>query len=206
MDMSPSKIKILEAALDLFSQQGYEATSVGQIADAVGIKKASLYSHFESKQEIFDVLMAMLNSIYDEKSIFKKVDWDDEASIGEDFDFKTAEDLVQNVKYQLQFICHEPHIKKTRKLLTIEQFQNQDLCALQEAHTYGDIMRYSEGMMKYLIRKGIFKDLGARTMALQYMAPISVELYRVDRNPALEKEALENIEKHIRLIFELFKA
>ena len=52
-----TKQEILEASLELFSVQGFEATSISQIADAVGIRKASLYSHFESKQEILGTLV-----------------------------------------------------------------------------------------------------------------------------------------------------
>lgn len=47
-----TKQEILDAALELFSVQGYEATSISQLAEAVGIRKASLYSHFENKQAI----------------------------------------------------------------------------------------------------------------------------------------------------------
>jgi AcrR family transcriptional regulator len=36
----------------LFTTQGYEATSMREIADALGIKKASLYYHFSGKQDI----------------------------------------------------------------------------------------------------------------------------------------------------------
>ena len=57
MDRGNTKQEILEAALDLFSVQGFEATSLSQIADAVGIRKASLYSHFENKQAILDALV-----------------------------------------------------------------------------------------------------------------------------------------------------
>ena len=57
MDRGNTKQEILEASLDLFSVQGFEATSISQIAGAVGIRKASLYSHFESKQAILDALV-----------------------------------------------------------------------------------------------------------------------------------------------------
>ena len=57
MERNNTKQEILEAALNLFSVQGYEATSISQIADAVGIRKASMYSHFGSKQEILDALV-----------------------------------------------------------------------------------------------------------------------------------------------------
>ena len=52
-----TKQGILDAALELFSVQGYEATSISQLAEAVGIRKASLYSHFENKQAILDALI-----------------------------------------------------------------------------------------------------------------------------------------------------
>ncbi|MFZ2096610.1 MAG: TetR/AcrR family transcriptional regulator [Anaerolineales bacterium] len=43
---------ILEAAARIFSEKGYHATSMQDIADAVNLQKASLYYHFSSKQEI----------------------------------------------------------------------------------------------------------------------------------------------------------
>ncbi|MGN1115246.1 MAG: TetR/AcrR family transcriptional regulator [Candidatus Ornithomonoglobus sp.] len=53
MEKGNTKRKILEAALALFSIQGFEAISISQLADAFGIRKASLYSHFENKQTIY---------------------------------------------------------------------------------------------------------------------------------------------------------
>ena len=47
-----TKERITEEALTLFSTNGYQGTSVKSIADAVGIRDASLYKHFKSKQEI----------------------------------------------------------------------------------------------------------------------------------------------------------
>ena len=46
MDKGNTRDEILNVALNLFSVNGYEATSISQIAGAVGIRKASLYSHF----------------------------------------------------------------------------------------------------------------------------------------------------------------
>lgn len=49
-----TKQRILNEALNLFSEKGYSAVYVGDIADAVGIKAPSLYKHYKSKQAIFD--------------------------------------------------------------------------------------------------------------------------------------------------------
>jgi TetR/AcrR family transcriptional regulator, cholesterol catabolism regulator len=57
---------ILEAAARIFGEKGYHATSMHDIAEAVNLQKASLYYHFESKQEILiailDHALALINS------------------------------------------------------------------------------------------------------------------------------------------------
>ena len=49
--------KVLEAALDLFSTQGYGATSMRQIAEVCGLSTGNLYHHFGSKEAIFQRLI-----------------------------------------------------------------------------------------------------------------------------------------------------
>jgi len=62
-----TKERIFEVALDLFAKKGYDAVSMREIAEAVGIKKASLYSHFASKDDllgqIFNYPTAALSGI-----------------------------------------------------------------------------------------------------------------------------------------------
>ncbi len=48
---------ILETSLSLFSQNGYDATSVAQICHDAQVSKGAFYHHFASKQELFLVLM-----------------------------------------------------------------------------------------------------------------------------------------------------
>lgn len=49
--------EILDAAAELFAQRGYAATSTRLIAEAVGIRQASLYYHFDSKEHILAELL-----------------------------------------------------------------------------------------------------------------------------------------------------
>ncbi|SEO41687.1 transcriptional regulator, TetR family [Amphibacillus marinus] len=53
--MSAEKIK--QAALQLFAAHGYDGTSLAQIATAVGIKKQSIYTHFQGKDQLFLALI-----------------------------------------------------------------------------------------------------------------------------------------------------
>lgn len=53
MKRDSTKDKILEAMYTLIAEKGYDKSSIGQIADRIGIKKASIYYYFASKEEIF---------------------------------------------------------------------------------------------------------------------------------------------------------
>ena len=48
--------RILDVALDLFTEQGFDGTSLREIAERLGVTKAALYYHFESKD---DILLAL---------------------------------------------------------------------------------------------------------------------------------------------------
>lgn len=48
-----TKEKIKKEALTLFARKGFHGTSVNDIAEAVGIIKSSLYSHYSGKEDIF---------------------------------------------------------------------------------------------------------------------------------------------------------
>ncbi|MFN2158928.1 MAG: TetR/AcrR family transcriptional regulator [Anaerolineales bacterium] len=49
--------EILDAAVQIFSQKGFHASSMQDIANAVNLQKASLYHHVSSKQEILALLL-----------------------------------------------------------------------------------------------------------------------------------------------------
>lgn len=49
--------RILQAAAQLFAERGYEASSVGDLAQAMGISKAGIYHYFASKQDIYDAII-----------------------------------------------------------------------------------------------------------------------------------------------------
>jgi AcrR family transcriptional regulator len=50
--------KIIDAAVALFTDVGYEATSLGDIIDRVGVTKGALYYHFDSKESLARAIVA----------------------------------------------------------------------------------------------------------------------------------------------------
>ena len=204
MDRGNTKRDILEASLDLFSVQGFEATSISQIANAVGIRKASLYSHFENKQAILDALVRDVLDRYAQRCIFAKTDWD-KYEDAEEEPALTLDSAAQMIMGQIRYILHDPHISRARKMLVMEQFQNAELAKLQTKQNYTDVMRYFTGLVKCLIRSGVLIGDDSEIMAAQLCLPISVWINLCDREPNREPEVMELVSRHIRQFFELYR-
>ena len=204
MERGNTKQEILEASLDLFSVQGFEATSISQIASAVGIRKASLYSHFENKQAILDALVKDVLEQYAEHSIFAKADWDkyDDTAKKKAFTPDAAEQMILG---QIRYILHDPHISRARKMLVMEQFQNPELAKLQTKQNYTDVLRYFTGLVKYLIRSGVLAGDDPEIMAAQLCLPISAWINLCDREPEREPEVMELVSRHIQQFFRVYE-
>src|SRR5436853_7784330 len=61
--------EILRTAARLFQQQGYDATSMNDVAAALKLSKGGLYHHFQSKDEILFHIMSHAMDITEEKVI-----------------------------------------------------------------------------------------------------------------------------------------
>ena len=195
MEKNNTKKEILLAALDLFSYQGYEATSISQIASAVGIKKASLYSHYESKKAILDALVKEVLEQYEKHSMFSKED-----SFPSDID-----GVIDMIKAQLTFIIHDPFVSKARKLLVIEQFKNEELAKLQTKQNYTDIVSFFVRLLNHLKNEGVIQGDDTRMMAMQLAFPINVWINLCDRESERESEVLDLVEGHLRAFFKVYK-
>ena len=58
--------KILDISFRLFSEKGYDHTTIQDIVDALGMSKGAVYHHFKSKEDILDHLHFGLQLIFDE--------------------------------------------------------------------------------------------------------------------------------------------
>jgi AcrR family transcriptional regulator len=79
--MSARRAEMTRQAARLFAQKGYHGTSIGEIAEALGVQKGSLYAHIQSKQDLLYETMlegarafhAGLDAIPDELRPLEKV-------------------------------------------------------------------------------------------------------------------------------------
>ena len=92
---------ILKAAKSLFLSQGYTATSMRKIAQAVGITPAAMYNHFAGKEEIFTTLLREVAPLDQAFELFRGIETD------------TLEDLLHKmVRGMVELVLsHEDYIQ-----------------------------------------------------------------------------------------------
>ena len=73
--MTNRKEEIIQATLELAAEKGLGTVSMQQIANKVGITKASLYNHFSSKDEIIEAMYETLRSSTSNQAKTKNIDY-----------------------------------------------------------------------------------------------------------------------------------
>ncbi|HXY81652.1 MAG TPA: TetR/AcrR family transcriptional regulator [Gaiellaceae bacterium] len=79
--MSSRKSELTRAAARLFAEKGYHGTSVGDLAEALGVQKGSLYSHIDSKADLLwevaregaEAFHAALDAVPDEGPVVERI-------------------------------------------------------------------------------------------------------------------------------------
>ena len=201
MKQEDTKQKILDKALELFSAQGYDSVSVGEIAKAVGIKAPSLYNHFQSKQAIFDAIVESTAAKYEADT--DKIDIHVQ-NVKKDIPIfiETTEDaLFEKVRQIFEYSLHNEAISRFRRMMTIEQFRSPELAALCSERYVERIMRYHSGIFRALIASGEIYTEDPDALAMMYVAPVLTLIGICDRQPKREQECLDKLRSHVKLFF-----
>ena len=184
-----TKEKILDAALTLFAENGYDGTSVEQIANIVGIKAPSLYKHYKGKEDI-------LNALIDSAEERYEVMFGSEKNIGKVP--QSREEFIKMTMERISFTMRDPIIRKTRMLLVQEQFRNERISEATTRHQLDGIQRMFAKIIEGMMDDGIVVKDDPKLLAAELTAPAVLQIARTDRQPQCEKESLEYIEKHLR--------
>ncbi len=187
-----TKEKIFEAAIDLFAKKGFDATPMREIAEAVGIKKASLYSHYKSKNEIMDSIFK-----YFKKELMKMRP--PEARNLEKIDKITPEVFRQRANLTLS-IFKNPNMEKIFRIISSEQFRDKRArtiileCLIHEPYSF------SKKVLEIMVSKGIINEIDPDVKAMEFQYSIytlfmEYLLLRSDNSDTGKIEEL--IEKHL---------
>ena len=184
-----TKERILDAALTLFAANGYNGTSVEQIAKAVGIKAPSLYKHYKGKEDILNALIDSAEARYEEM-------FGSERNIGKIPE--SRDEFIKVTMGRISFTMRDPIIKKTRMFLVQEQFRDERTSEVTTRHQLDGIQGMFARILKGMMDKGLVKEDDPALLSVELTAPAVLQIARADRQPQCEKAALESIEKHLR--------
>ena len=203
MKQEDTKKRILEKALELFSAQGYDAVSVGEIAKAAGIKAPSLYNHFPSKQAIFDAIVENTAAQYETDTGKIHIHVQDVAKDIPAFTEVTEEALFEKVRQIFEYSLHNEVISRFRRMMTIEQFRSTQLAALYSKRYVDRMLVYHANIFRSLIAAGEIRKEDPEVLAMMYVAPVLTLIGICDRQPEREEECLKKLRQHVSLFFRM---
>lgn len=202
-----TKEKITEEALILFAEKGYKGTSVKNIADAVGIKDASLYNHFKSKQEIFDSIVELiLAHISNLSEVLGLPDFDkqheSESTIIEKLDLAELKRISRDA---IEFYLLDSYVSKFWRIAHMEQYSNPQIYTMFKTIFMDNAISYQEKLFGEMMKLGILKQADARAVAISFYSPIYLLLSMYSNQPERKEQALEILDKQVEEFYRIFR-
>lgn len=187
-----TKTRIWKEALHLFSIRGYDGVSVKDIAHAVGIKDASLYNHYQSKQEIFDTILQEV-TVYLQESQSKRSTMQQPSQTRN----ICLRELIERCDQILYFYLEDELISEFRKLLIVEQFSKHMAATLFKEMFIETVLKEEEAYFTSLIKEGSLIEADAYLMALQFYSPLFLLMFRYEREDLQQAEIKALLDKHV---------
>tara|TARA_R110002110_G_C13470513_1_gene720801 strand:- start:37786 stop:38412 length:627 start_codon:yes stop_codon:yes gene_type:complete len=161
--------RILDAAEDLFAEKGYSATSLGDVADRVGIRSPSLYNHFRNKEALYEAVLERLLSDFS-----APLDELNSAPVTYERIFRWLETIVRqhhgnpNLARLLQHaaLSGGPHTNMIIERLFRPMFTSDGMIEGEAIAVFGDgglqpwaVMAFNNLVMSYVTMAPMYRDL-----------------------------------------------
>lgn len=182
--MANNKKKLItELSADLFRHRGYNATSMRDIADAVGIEAASLYNHIKSKSDIIQAIVFNIANICNEHLAYVKQQNNPSAQIESIIRFHVK--LMVN-NYNFYYVM--THDWKNLVQPELTNF------VIQRRHYVQDV----ESIIQHGINLGEFKPILPYVAVLNILSAVmGLEFWHLSNKKHHEKELEDNIVLHL---------
>lgn len=198
LDLTGTKEKIFDVAVDLFSKRGYNGVSVRKIAEGAGIKESSIYNHFKNKEEI-------LNCIFDCFQEGMREQRPDTSELEYEIEYMAPREV-----FRLIFIKYgknrNPRIDKIAAIIFMEQYINQrargfvkGFMLKEPAHYYEEILKAMSAKEK--IRNDIDLKIAAEELNYGFLG-IIFDLPAAIREDHDISTVIQKLSNHVDFVFE----
>lgn len=190
-----TKDRILDEALVSFVENGYKGTNLRDFAAGMGLSKSALYSHFESKEAIWNTLLDKMEAYYNER--FGSAEHLPDMP-------KTCEEFFGLVMNMVDFTVHDEKIILTRKLLLTEQFHDDRIKTLATEHFVNGTKVIYRKIFENMIESGLLKNEDPDMLAFVFTSPVTTLIHYCDREPEKETEIIEQIENFVKHFIRIY--
>ena len=184
-----TKERILDAALEMFSQNGYAGTNIRELSASLGLVKSGVYKHFESKEAIWNALLDEMAAYY-------------EARFGSAEHLPpvpaSPEELVRMTMRMVNLTVRDEKIVMTRKVLSIEQFRDERARELATKHFLTGLTEMFTPIFAGMMDRGLIRQDDPQMLAFAYTVPISALIHLCDREPGKTEDAVKRAEAFVR--------
>ena len=189
-----TKDRILETALSMFSDHGYDSVSIRDICGVVGIKESTVYYHYKNKQDILDSLFIRfeehVNSLLD---VLRSTDaWNDSQNPS----------LEWIDTYFFDQYLLDPFCNKMMRLMLIEQLHNKEIQQKYNKWLFEEPYKIEMSVFETLAQLSIMSEEMAEQAGKSFCSHITMLVFKyllngeftTQKKNAFRKEANSYIE------------
>ena len=190
--MCTTKEKILLTSLKLFAQDGYEAVSISKISGELGMAKSALYKHYKNKRDIFDSIINRMDELDYERAREYNMPDGNMDEIIKGYREISIDKIRIYTEAQFKHWTEEEFSSLFRRMLTLEQYRNQEMSDLYQKYLVSGPIDY----MTYLFAGITGKKEEAKQLAIEFYGPIFL-MYSLYDNKREEDDLAEMLKKHV---------
>ena len=161
--------EILDVALSLFSTKGYEATSLSDVSAMLGVSKAALFKHFDSKEEILFSVMKMMDEEDRNRARDMNVPEDRKSESEEDYRYINKDDFISYALSQFEYWTENKRASEYRKFLSLERLRREELRIKWEENFVSGPLSYTKDVMEALGIDG-YEKKAMRLWSLMFLS------------------------------------
>ena len=193
--------KILLKSIDLFSERGYDAVTIREIAAAVGIRDSSIYRHFESKDAILDEILGHYISRNSAAAPSLEQTADRAAEIG-------LEPFFQEFGAWYLGFMSDPETQKIWRIMAFEQSHNEKIRRFFADNIVGLGSQIFEELFRLMIERKLLKDYDPAVLSSEFFSfalYLYFKYFILEYDPRADpvephRKAWAEMERHIKFL------
>ena len=194
-----TKTKIYYAALELFAKKGYKATTVREIAKAVGIQQSAIYNHFKNKEAILDEIIQNLS-----KSHLINIFEDKEPKEL----YKKGKALLKQISNMFKLITFDSKTDILFRFMMQELFNNEKIRIFYNEEFYQNNVKKLSVIFFMMMQDEMIEHTDPLLLANEFFSPLffyQLQIVRLKTDNKSTAAAATLFEKHTDFFWDRIK-